>query len=76
MDWPTFALADDGHHLWWWHTCNFEDLNGSLRHVVKLPLGPHGWALVKTEPLTISPSILCGSCGTHGYIRDGRWLAA
>lgn len=25
------------------------------------------------DPLTISPSILCPDCGTHGFIRDGRW---
>ena len=28
------------------------------------------------EPLTISPSILCSDCDTHGYIRQGRWVEA
>ena len=25
---------------------------------------------------TVNPSILCPGCGTHGFIRDGRWVAA
>lgn len=35
-------------------------------------LGPL-WDLVSLDPLTVSPSLLCG-CGAHGFIRDGRWL--
>lgn len=27
------------------------------------------------EPLTVSPSLLC-RCGFHGFIREGRWVAA
>lgn len=23
--------------------------------------------------LTVTPSILCGDCGLHGYITDGTW---
>jgi len=71
---PTFAL--DGEHLVWSHLCNFEDLHGSLVHKVRLPLGPNGWTLDEADPLTISPSILCGSCRCHGYIREGRWVWA
>lgn len=26
--------------------------------------------------LTIEPSLLCRTCGHHGFIRDGRWVAA
>jgi hypothetical protein len=29
-----------------------------------------------TDPLTVSPSILCRDCGTHGFVRDGKWVAA
>lgn len=34
------------------------------------------WDVSSWEPLTISPSVLCGAagCGDHGYIRDGRWM--
>jgi hypothetical protein len=34
------------------------------------------WTLEQAEPLTISPSILCGTCGHHGYIQDGQWVPA
>jgi hypothetical protein len=34
------------------------------------------WQLVREEPLTISPSILCRACGLHGYIREGKWIPA
>jgi len=27
------------------------------------------------EHLTVSPSLLCRTCGHHGFIRDGRWVA-
>lgn len=26
--------------------------------------------------VSISPSILCPDCGTHGFVRDGRWVPA
>lgn len=35
----------------------------------------HGHELISTDPLTISPSLLC-RCGDHGFIRDGKWVAA
>lgn len=33
------------------------------------------WTVESTDPLTISPSILC-HCGKHGFIREGRWSEA
>lgn len=36
--------------------------------------GPR-WTLVSLDPLTISPSILCG-CGHHGFVREGAWVPA
>lgn len=39
--------------------------------------GSHAkWMLVDEQPLTLEPSILCTVCGDHGYIRQGRWVAA
>lgn len=35
-----------------------------------------GWTLEAVEPLTISPSLLCTRCGTHGFIRAGKWVPA
>jgi hypothetical protein len=34
------------------------------------------WQLVKAEPLTLSPSLLCQICGDHGFIREGKWVVA
>ena len=34
------------------------------------------WTVVSREPLTLSPSIACRSCSHHGWIRDGKWVAA
>lgn len=33
------------------------------------------WSVESLDPLTISPSVLCG-CGAHGFIRQGRWVPA
>jgi hypothetical protein len=37
--------------------------------------GPH-WEVVSLEPLTLSPTLLCTACTSHGFIREGRWVAA
>jgi len=34
------------------------------------------WNVESTEPLTLSPSLLCRLCGDHGFIRAGRWVRA
>jgi hypothetical protein len=34
--------------------------------------GPNPWKLEKEDPLTLSPSLLCMSCGSHIFIRDGK----
>lgn len=31
------------------------------------------WQLLSLDPLHIEPSVLCRSCGNHGFIRNGRW---
>lgn len=36
----------------------------------------NGHRIVNREPLTVEPSILCGDCGTHGFVRAGRWVSA
>jgi hypothetical protein len=33
------------------------------------------WTVESWEPLTVSPSLLCG-CGDHGFIRGGKWVRA
>jgi hypothetical protein len=34
------------------------------------------WDLHSLEPLDISPSVLCRTCGHHGFIRNGEWVPA
>jgi len=34
------------------------------------------WQVESWEPLTLAPSLLCRVCGSHGFIRGGRWLPA
>jgi len=33
------------------------------------------WELLSKDPLTLSPSLLCG-CGDHGFIQNGKWVKA
>jgi hypothetical protein len=35
-----------------------------------------GWEVVSLVPLTLSPSLLCRTCGHHGFIREGKWVPA
>lgn len=34
------------------------------------------WQVVSMEPLHLEPSLLCMNCGDHGFIREGKWVAA
>jgi hypothetical protein len=34
------------------------------------------WAVESEDPLTLSPSVLCTTCGHHGFIREGKWVPA
>lgn len=54
------------------HRCD----RGERGVVVCAPLLGDQHTIVQRDPLTISPSILCPDCGTHGFIRNGRWVAA
>ena len=40
------------------------------------PAGAPMWTLESKEPVTVSPSLLCRSCGQHGFIRGGKWIGA
>lgn len=34
------------------------------------------WTVVSEHPLTLDPSLLCTSCGDHGFIREGKWVTS
>ena len=64
----------DGSRVVWTHTCTYLDHDGTFEHTETLPVG--AWIVQQTDPLTVVPSILCGYCGTHGFITDGKWVPA
>jgi hypothetical protein len=34
------------------------------------------WRVIQAEPLTLEPSLRCRACGSHGFVRDGKWVPA
>lgn len=40
------------------------------------PQGVNAWTVVGDSPLTLSPSIACPRCPVHGFIHEGKWVAA
>jgi hypothetical protein len=34
------------------------------------------WQVESMEPVTLSPSLLCGRCADHGFIKQGKWVPA
>lgn len=38
--------------------------------------GVHKWTVNSYDPLDLSPSLQCGVCNHHGYIRNGEWVPA
>jgi hypothetical protein len=70
--------------MFWWHYADRDVLHPSERFVMRAK-GERccGGRPVKhtivaggpddIEHLTLRASLLCGDCGRHGYITDGRW---
>lgn len=63
----------------WWHRATRESdwhMGGfQWRKPDPIIHGPT-WDLVSFDGLTVTPSLLCYSCGAHGFIRDGKWEKA
>ena len=57
------------------HRCDRGD-RGTVICAPRLQLEDGGHRITSREPLTIEPSIHCPDCGTHGFIRNGRWVPA
>jgi hypothetical protein len=34
------------------------------------------WSRPSVAPLTLEPSVLCHTCGDHGFVRGGKWVPA
>lgn len=46
-----------------------------------ISIDPHAeswpnWVVVYDHPLTLTPSLLCRTCGNHGFVTDGKWVPA
>lgn len=57
--------------IMWGHPC--DPSNHSQANWIPVGDTGHRWRLESLDPLTLSPSLLCRICGTHGFIRSGRW---
>lgn len=44
--------------------------------IICAPLLSDMHVIVTLDPLTITPSIMCSDCGTHGLVRDDAWVPA
>jgi hypothetical protein len=63
--------------LWEWHQC-VHGIDGPGGVVFDVPGNEDEkvrWTLHSLEPLHIEPSVACGLCGHHGFIRDGKWVS-
>lgn len=73
---PTFRVLDDHTHFEWSHTCRGQITGEPFDDVTTMPHSGGTWQVVQVEPLTVTPSINCTACGTHGWIRNGQWVPA
>ena len=69
---PTYRLLEYPDGQWGFeHQCD----RGERGVIICAPMlqTKNGGHHVTVEPLTVSPSILCTDCNTHGFVREGRW---
>lgn len=66
--------VDSDRHITWWHSCSGHP--GFDEVPCGIPIRDGGWTVTCWEPLTVTPSLLCRDCGTHGFITAGAWVPA
>ena len=57
-------------HFRFIHACT-----GGMKRISVLPIGEEGWQWDQ-EADTVTPSIHCLGCETHGFWREGKWVPA
>lgn len=70
----TPAYSKEGGHIGWMHHHTAPDGFPCVSFCAITP--GYGAAVHKVEsetPLTLSPSLKCRACGTHGLVTNGRW---
>lgn len=75
---PEVELDEDQAHFWWKHECIALPGQGDPSfdgwEEVMLPKGSRGWEVSAVDGVvTVSPSILCSRCQTHGFWENGSW---
>jgi len=66
---PFNVLVPGYRHRWAFrHVCDRGDRG---MHVLAIDLGDGH--RVNDDGTTVTPSILCSDCGTHGFLTDGEW---
>lgn len=58
------------------HPCSYQPVSETGAWITVDPEIPKHWDLVSMDPLHLEPSLLCTVCNDHGFIRDGKWVAA
>lgn len=71
----TSGYRDDD--LRWDHLCQVigDPIEGKVQKRIAAFLSP-GHRIVADNPITIEGSLLCLSCKAHGFVREGKWVAA
>lgn len=62
--------------VWHWCTSHAPGDGPTVDQGRWMAAGLAAHTLVALDPLHIEPSLLFGCCGTHGFIRGGRWTPA
>lgn len=65
-------LDGEAHGLYYEHPC----AGGKLAPGWVPFTGEYRWEVQQSDPLTITPSLLCRVCGHHGFVRNGKWVPA
>ena len=73
--WLRFTIDLDGRSVRIAHRCDASWAVDGLA-IASLPIGPEGWTILQSEPLTVTPSIFCpdSNCSLHGRITEGAWV--
>lgn len=75
---PGMAMVLSGDGQWRFrHECKtWFDEEGEPHQLICAPLLHPAHEVLSLIPLTITPSVLCSDCNTHGFVRDGVWVSA
>lgn len=63
--------------LVYWHPCTWEPATKQGDFIpFNEPPSRTFWDVLKEDPITLSPSLLCPICKHHGFFEEGKWRPA